>query len=173
MPREEPPSPHSKIRILRRSLKVVLALGLFTFAVSNVPAQVTDFSNVTGNDEARRRTKQIRDARQSIDDYPAERWRSAAYLLVELTPREDGSTSVEIAERDRLKLPGVKKGDPVSTSVWIVPDGRRVFLRVNYLGVMQEVACSVPKKLRDRAVTLGVFPVYESQVECFVREVTP
>ncbi|MDX1996401.1 MAG: hypothetical protein SF066_01675 [Thermoanaerobaculia bacterium] len=152
--------------------RLLPALFLACFALVLAPgafAQVTDGTNIGNLDQDRARTKEIRDARQVIDDYPAENWRTAAYLLIELTPNEDGSATLTIAEKDRLKLLGIKKAEPQTATSWLVADPDRIKLQVNYYQTKQEVACSVPKKLRGQAVTLGIFKVYESQVECFVR----
>lgn len=135
-------------------------------------AQVTDMSNVGANDESRMRTKQIRDTRQVIDDYPSEQWTNAAYLLVELTPRADGGAILDIAEKDRPKLLGVKKSESQSPIRWLVTEADRIKIEVNYYRAKQEVACSIAKKLRGKPVTLGIFNVYEGQVECFARERT-
>jgi hypothetical protein len=160
-----------EIGIMRRLLPTPLfAFAFFVFAHTPVAfAQVTDGTNIGNLDQDRARTKEIRDARQVIDDYPAETWRTAAYLLVELTPNEDGSATLTIAEKDRLKLLGIKKAEPQTATSWLVADPERIKLQVNYYQTKQEVACSVPKKLRGKPLALGIFKVYESQVECFVR----
>jgi hypothetical protein len=65
-------------------MRPFLALcALFLGSLSPAFAQITNGTDITNNDEARARTKEIRDARQVIDDLPAENWRTAAYLLVE------------------------------------------------------------------------------------------
>jgi|CXWL01.1.fsa_nt_gi hypothetical protein len=155
-----------------RTVFQALVAGSLLLVSGVAQAQVTDGTNIGANDESRKRTKEIRDARQLIDDYPAEKWQSAAYLLVDLTLDENGATIVSIAEKDRLKLLSVKKAEPQSATHWLVADPNRVKLEVNYYQARQDVACSVPKKLRGKAVTLGIFPVYESQIECFIRERT-
>jgi|CXWL01.1.fsa_nt_gi hypothetical protein len=152
--------------------RLVLAfLALVLFAVTPAHPQVTNGTNIGNLDQDRARTKKIRDARQVIDDYPEERWRVAGYLLLELTPNEDGSATLEIAERDRPKLLGIKKAEPQSETRFLVADPSRIKLKINYYQAKQDVACSLPKKLRGQLVTLGIFQVYEGQVECFVRAV--
>jgi hypothetical protein len=154
---------------MRRLLPTSL-LASFFFALSSAAvAQVTDGTNIGNLDQDRARTKEIRDARQTIDDYPAENWRTAAYLLVELTPNEDGSATLTIAEKDRPKLLGIKKAEPQGATNWLVTDPNRIKLQVNFYQSKQEVACSVPKRLRGKPLTLGIFKIYETQVECFVR----
>lgn len=155
-----------------RPLLKALAAGSLLMLASAAQAQVTDSATAGANDEARKRTKEIRDARHVVDDYPAENWRNAAYLIVDLTPSESGSATLEIAEKDRLKLLSVKKAESQSATQWLVADPDRIKLEVNYFQARQEVACSVAKKLRGKPVTLGIFNVYEGQVECFVRERT-
>jgi hypothetical protein len=160
--------PETRTMRTLRTAFLALSLSLLT-APSLAFAQVTDLSNVGANDEARSRTKEIRDVRQTIDDYPDTSFHNAAYLLLELTPNEDGSATLTIEDKDRLKLTGVKKSEPQSATSWLVTDPDRLKLEVNYYQIIQAVACSIPKKLRGKPLSLGIFKVYESQVECFVR----
>lgn len=154
---------------MRPSYQALFA-GLLLVVAGAAQAQVTDMSNVGANDESRKRTKEIRDARQMIDDYPAEKWQTAAYLVIELDPEQSGAATVKIAEKDRLKLLGVKEAEPQSATHWLVAEPNRIKFEVNYYQARQVVACSVAKKLRGKPVSLGIFNVYEGQIECFVRE---
>jgi hypothetical protein len=52
-----------------------LFLSCFSLFVAPIAfAQVTDGTNIGNLDQDRARTKEIRDARQAIDDYPAENY---------------------------------------------------------------------------------------------------
>lgn len=133
-------------------------------------AQVTGMITASGNDEARRRTKEIRDTRQTIDDFSSETFKNSAYLLVNLDPSENGAATLRIADKDRPKLLEVKKAEPQSETRWLVAEPDRIKLQVNFYQTRQEVACSVPKKLKGKKVLLGIFKVYENQVECFIRD---
>lgn len=99
--------------------RAFVALSLLTLP-SVAFAQVTDLSSIGANDEARTRTKEIRDVRQTIDDYPDASFRNSAYLLLELTSNEDGAATLTIEDKDRLKLTGVKKAQPQSATSWLV-----------------------------------------------------
>lgn len=151
-------------------MRRALFLLSLVFFPAIAQAQVTDGSDVGGLDESRRRTKEIRDVRQTIDDYPMENWRAAAYLVVDLKPAEASRAILTIAEKDRQKLSGVEDAEQQSETTWLVLEPQRVKLRVSYFRSEQKVSCPVPRKLRGKDLVLGVFQVYENQVECFVRE---
>ncbi|MDX1996990.1 MAG: hypothetical protein SF066_04665 [Thermoanaerobaculia bacterium] len=151
-------------------MRKTLFLLALIFLPALAQAQVTDGSDIGALDESRRRTKEIRDVRQTIDDYPMDDWRAAAYLLLDLKPSDADHATLTISEKDRQKLTNVEDSEKESETTWLVPEPQRVKLRVSYYRAEQKVNCAVPKKLRGKALTLGVFQVYENQVECFVRE---
>jgi hypothetical protein len=151
-------------------MRKTLFLLALIFLPALAQAQVTDGSDIGALDESRRRTKEIRDVRQTIDDYPMDDWRAAAYLLLDLKPGNADHATLSISERDSQKLANVEDSEKQSETSWLVLEPQRVKLRVSYYRAEQKVSCSVPKKLRGKALTLGVFQVYENQVECFVRE---
>lgn len=151
-------------------MRKTLFLLALIFLPALAQAQVTDGSDIGALDESRRRTKEIRDVRQTIDDYPMDDWRAAAYLLLDLKPADSDHATLTISEKDRQKLTNVDDSEKQSETTWLVLEPQRVKLRVSYYRAEQKVNCAVPKKLRGKALTLGVFQVYENQVECFVRE---
>jgi hypothetical protein len=152
------------------TMRKTLFLLALIFLPALAQAQVTDGSDISGLDESRRRTKEIRDARQTIDDYPLDNWRAAAYLVVDLKPTESDRATLSIAAKDRQKLLGVEDSEPQSDTTWLALEPQRVKLKVSYYRSEQKVPCAVPRKLRGKNLLLGVFQVYENQVECFVRE---
>jgi hypothetical protein len=143
---------------MTRRVLPALFLACFAFVLAPVAfAQVTDGTNLGNLDQDRARTKEIRDACQVIDDYPAENWRTAAYLLVEMTPNEDGSALLSIADKDRLKLLGIKKAEPQTATSWLVADPGRIKVQVNYYQTKQEWAGTDARDLAGLRVASGVF----------------
>lgn len=161
---------------MRVSRGLFTALAMLFMLSGPASGQITDGSSIGELDYSRQRTKHFRDARQTIDDLGMEDWRRTAYLLLEMAPLGDDRAALVVAERDRLKLLGVEEAEPRRAAderlpgQWFVEAGTtRVKIEVNYYQVKQRVSCSVPKRLRGRPILLGIFAVYESQVECFVR----
>jgi|CXWL01.1.fsa_nt_gi hypothetical protein len=162
------PSPTRTLRRLRILPFFLLSLLLPCFT-GRVAAQGAAGAGLETEETAPVRGQKVIDLRQWIDGLELANWRQVADLLVELTPNEDGSASLEVAEVPRPRLLNVPNASGSPPTAWRLPDGSRLIFFVDYYGRVQEVACAVPETLRHRPVHLGIFRVFEDEVECFVR----